>query len=177
MCDISLTNGKGLLGQVINKIHEEKIINTPLELETFLLKRDNDVPKIDNSNVNKLENKLEPKILNDIQRWQHIYYTLLLEPTQNTADINILTKRATVLEEALHILVNDYTKINNEFIQNIHLTDKDKISNLQLTEIYDLPIDTLAEQWKIILKYQNIFKTLYNILDDNIKKTIQLSDM
>jgi len=177
MCDISLTNGKGLLGQVINKIHEEKIINTPLELETFLLKRDNDVPKIDNSNAIKLENKLDPKVLNDMQRWRHIYYILLTEPPHDTADINLLTKRATVLEDALHILVNDYTKINNEFIQDIHLTDVAKITNLQLTEIYDLPTDTLSEKWKIILKYQNIFKTLYNILDDNMKKTIELNDM
>jgi hypothetical protein len=177
MCDISLTNGKGLLGQVINKIHEEKIINTPIELETFLIKRDNDVPKIDYSNVNNPENKLDPKVLNDIQRWQHIYYILLSEPPVDSANIDLLTKRATVLEDALHILVNDYTKINNEFIQDIHLTDKNRTANLQLTEIYDLPTDILSEKWKIILKYQNIFKTLYNILDDNLKKTIQLNDL
>ena len=177
MCDISLTNGKGLLGQVINKIHEDKIINTPLELETFLLKRDNDIPQIDISNTNTSENKLDTKILNDMQRWQHIYYTLHLEPTQPSADINLLSKRGTVLEDALNILINDFTKINNEFIQNIHLTDSEKITNIQLTEIYDIPNTTLSEKWNIILKYQNIFKNLYNILEQNMKKTIQLNDM
>jgi hypothetical protein len=81
------------------------------------------------------------------------------------------------LEDALNILVNDYTKINNEFIQNIHLTDREKITNLQLTEIYDIPIVKLSEKWNIILKYQNIFKNLFNILDDNMKKTTQVNDM
>jgi|688.fasta_scaffold894856_1 hypothetical protein len=175
MCDISFTNGKGLLGQVINKIHEDKLINTPLELETFLIKRDNDIPKIDNNNT--IENKLDTKILNDMQRWQYIYYTSHLEPSHQSDEINLLTKRSSVLEDALNILVNDYTKINNEFIQNIHLTDREKITNLQLTEIYDIPIVKLSEKWNIILKYQNIFKNLFNILDDNMKKTTQVNDM
>jgi hypothetical protein len=180
MCDISLTNGKGLLGQVINKIHEDKLINTTIELEPYLLKRDNDIPNINNVN-NQItqhtnhDNTLDIKILNDIQRWLYIYHNSNYEFNENT-NINTLIKRASVLEDALKILINDYTLINNEFMQNIHLIDKDKITNIQLTEVYDLPVSSLSEKWNILLKYQNIFKNLYNILDENMKKMIEFND-
>ena len=132
MCDISFTNGKGLLGQVINKIHEDKLINTTVELEPYLLKRDNDIPNINNKNnqitqQNNQDNTLDIKILNDIQRWLYIYHNSNYELNGNDTNINLLIKRASVLEDALKILINDYTLVNNEFMQNIHLTDKDKI--------------------------------------------------
>jgi len=177
MCDISLTNGKGLLGQVINKIHEDKLVNTPIELEPYLLKRDNDIPKINNNEMTAVNNTLDTKILNDIQRWLYIYHNTNYEINVNDVNINLLIKRAGVLEDALKILINEYTIINNEFIQNIHLTDKDKITNLELTEVYNIPVNSLSEKWNIILKYQNIFKNLSNILDENMKKIIQFNDI
>ena len=180
MCDISFTNGRGLLGQVINKIHEDNDVNTPLELETFLLKRENDIPIIDSSEINQNStpaNNLEPKILNDIQRWLYIYHNTNYEINVNDTNINLLIKRAGVLEDAINILIKDYVLINSEFIQYIHLTDTEKITNLQLTEVYNIPVNSISEKWNIILKYQNIFKNLYNILDENMKKIIQFNDI
>jgi hypothetical protein len=182
MCDISFTNGKGLLGQVINKIHEDKLINTTVELEPYLLKRDNDIPNINNKNnqitqQNNQDNTLDIKILNDIQRWLYIYHNSNYELNGNDTNINLLIKRASVLEDALKILINDYTLVNNEFMQNIHLTDKDKITNLQLTEVYDIPLISLSQKWNIILKYQYIFKNLYNILDENMKKMVEFNNV
>ena len=181
MCDISFTNGKGLLGQVINKIHEDKIINTPLELETYLIKRDNDIVQIpidtplDAENIH--QNVIDVKILSDIQRWLYIYHSgnyQNLENNQNSVSMDLLIKRSSVLEDALKILINEFSKLNSEFLELIHITDKDKLTNLQLNEIYDVPISTLLEKWNLLLKYQSIFKNLIHILDENMKKTVQI---
>jgi hypothetical protein len=177
MCDISFTNGKGLLGQVINKIHEDKIINTPLELETYLIKRDNDIVQIPLDTPSDTQNVKDVKILSDIQRWLYIFHSgnyQNSENNQNSVNMDLLIKRSSVLEDAIKILINEFSKLNNEFLELIHITDKDKLTNLQLTEIYDVPISTLLEKWNLLLKYQSIFKNLIHILDENMKKTVQI---
>jgi len=178
MCDISFMNGKGLLGQAIKKIHEDKLINEPLKLEKFILDRDNDIPKINNDSQPKIKSNLDIKTLNNMERWLLIYNNA---QSGNNGDldnnITILNNKSNVLENALKFLVNDYTKLNNEFIKNIHIIDNDKINDLSQIEIYDESVNILSKKWNLILKYENIFKNLINILDENMKKTIQLNEL
>lgn len=177
MCDISFMNGKGLLGQAIKKIHEDKLINEPLKLEKFILERDNDIPKINNDSQPNIKSNLDNKTLNNMERWLLIYNT----QNDNNGDIDnnitILNNKSNVLENALKFLLNDYTKLNNEFIKNIHITDNEKINDLSQIEIYDESVNIISKKWNLILKYENIFKNLINILDENMKKTVQLNEL
>jgi hypothetical protein len=179
MCDIGLCNGKGLLGQIINKIHENEIINKPIEIETYLINRENDIPKIINTNINNeitKDNIPNIRPLTDLQRWLYIYYNLELQSNENSEEINILNKRANIIEDAIKILINDSQKLNNEFNEYIHLTDSEKINDLSNNKIYDISNETLSIKWNTIVKYRNIFKNLFNILDEYMKKTVELNE-
>lgn len=179
MCDISFCNGKGLLGQVINKIAENEIINEPIEIETYLINRENDLPKIVNTDINNDTTKDNiPNIrpLNDLQRWLHIYYTLGLQEYDNSDEINLLNKRANLIEDAIKILISDSQKLSNEFNEYIHVTDSEKINDLSNNKIYDIPNETLSQKWNTLVKYRNIFKNLFNILDEYMKKTVELNE-
>ena len=177
MCDISFMNGKGLLGQAIKKIHEDKLINEPLKLEKFILDRDNDIPKINNDSQANIKSNLDIKTLNNMERWLLIYNTQNDNNGDSDNNITILNNKSNVLENAVKILLNDYSKLNNEFIKNIHIIDNDKINDLSQIEIYDESVNVISKKWNLILKYENIFKNLINILDENMKKTIQLNEM
>ena len=177
MCDISFMNGKGLLGQAIKKIHEDKLINEPLKLEKFILERDNDIPKINNDSQPNIKSNLDNKTLNNMERWLLIYNTQYDNNGDIDNNITILNNKSNVLENALKFLLNDYTKLNNEFIKNIHITDNEKINDLSQIEIYDESVNIISKKWNLILKYENIFKNLINILDENMKKTVQLNEL
>jgi hypothetical protein len=177
MCDISFMNGKGLLGQAIKKIHEDKLINEPLKLEKFILDRDNDIPKINNDSQTNIKSNLDNKTLNNMERWLFIYNTQNNNNDDLDNNITILNNKSNVLENALKFLLNDYTKLNNEFIKNIHIADNEKINDLSQIEIYDESVNIISKKWNLILKYENIFKNLINILDENMKKTVQLNEL
>ena len=178
MCDISFMNGKGLLGQAIKRIHEDKLINEPLKLEKFILDRDNDIPKLNNDSQPIIKSNLDIKTLNNMERWLLIYNNTQNENNSQTDNnITILNNKSNVLENALKFLINDYTELNNEFIKNIHLTDNEKINDLFQIEIYDESVNNISKKWNLIIKYENIFKNLINILDENMKKTVQLNEL
>jgi hypothetical protein len=170
-------NGKGLLGQAIKKIHEDKLINEPLKLEKFILDRDNDIPKINNDSQTNIKSNLDNKTLNNMERWLFIYNTQNNNNDDLDNNITILNNKSNVLENALKFLLNDYTKLNNEFIKNIHIADNEKINDLSQIEIYDESVNIISKKWNLILKYENIFKNLINILDENMKKTVQLNEL
>jgi len=171
-------NGKGLLGQAIKKIHEDKLINEPLKLEKFIIDRNSDIPKIDDNTRKVNKGNLDDKLLNNMERWLLIYNTSSnVNNSETDKNINILTNRANVLENALQVFIHDYTKLNNEFLHNIHIADNDKITDLSQIEIYEEPVTAISQKWNLILKYENIFKNLTNILDENMKKTVRLNDM
>lgn len=179
MFDISFCNGKGLLGQVINKIHENDIINAPIEIESFIISRQNDIPNIINTDItndNIPANKPNIRPLNDLQRWLHIYYTVGLQDQENKDEIYLLNKRSELIENAIKILINDSEKLNNEFKENIHITDIEKINDLSNNNIYDISNETLSQKWNTIVKYHMIFKNLFNILDDYMKKTVDINE-
>ena len=38
-------------------------------------------------------------------------------------------------------------------------------------------VNNISKKWNLIIKYENIFKNLINILDENMKKTVQLNEL
>ena len=73
MYDIGFINGKGLLGQKINKIHEDELQNSPIMYEKFILERENDIPKINTEIVDSSDKKIGQGII-----VPHAFYKIVI---------------------------------------------------------------------------------------------------
>jgi len=182
MCDISSINGRGLLGQKINKIHEDRLQNSPIMFERFISERENDIPKItkvgEAEELEQVENKkIEIRCFTNLERWFLVYNQIDKENIEVSKEMSNLTKRSSILENALQMLIDNYNELNIEFSKDIHITDIEKLNDTSLIDIYNLPSIRISEKWQQIIEYRNIFKRIYKSLDEILKNTNYLDEI
>ena len=179
MYDIGFINGKGLLGQKINKIHEDELQNCPIMYEKFILDRENDIPKINNDIVDSKDKKIEDvNDLSDLSRWVLVYNQVFNKNTVEKSKESVdLEKRANILENALQIVINNFNQLNNEFLNDIHITDMNKRNNINLINVYEIPTTKLSQKWQQILDYRNIFRRIAKDMDGILKNTEYLDGL